>query len=371
MLEPVRQYAFEKLEDSEIAEEAWCRHAAFFLDLAERADPELRGPSQVEWLDRLESEQYNLRSAVSWALSNGEAELAARLASALARFFWIRGPHAEVLRWMEAALAEDEAGGVMPAGARARARYVAGVMDFRLGGHEILQSVSEEAAAIEDEGDVRGAADALMMSGLAFMRADDEERSLTLLEEGRRQFETIGDEHGLAMTTVHLGAIWLNRGDLARADECFRRGLAFARASGDAMSVFTAHYHLALAAQGKAQYGQACRHYAEFMKISERTKDKSNVGYGLLGLAECWVARGKPEHAARLLGAAEALFESLGMQFHFYNMSTSFHERHLDLIREMLDPGAFEKVWAEGRELTLEQAVEYALEGNRRSARDT
>ena len=361
MLEPVRQYALKKLEDSEIAEQARCRHAAFFLDLAERAEPELRGPRQVEWLDRLETEQYNMRSAVSWSLSNREAELAARLAFALARFFWIRGPHVEVFRWMEAALAEDEAGGVMPAGARARARYVAGVMDFRLGGHEILQSVSEEAAAIEDEGDVRGAADALMMSGLAFMRAGDEERALTLLEEGRRRFEAIGDEHGLAMTTVHLGATWLNRGDLARADECFRRGLAFARASGDAMSMFTAHYHLALAAQGKAQYGQACRHYAAFMKISETTRDKPNVGYALLGLAECWSAREKPEHAARLLGAAEALFESMGMQFHFYNMSASFHERHLDLIREMLDPEAFEKAWAEGRAMTLDEALAEAL----------
>jgi predicted ATPase/DNA-binding XRE family transcriptional regulator len=73
MLEPVRQYALEKLEESREAEETQRRHAAFFVGLAERAEPELRGPRQVEWLEGLEQEYANLRAAMSWALSTGDS----------------------------------------------------------------------------------------------------------------------------------------------------------------------------------------------------------------------------------------------------------------------------------------------------------
>ena len=364
MLEPIRQYALGRLQESREAEEARRRHAGYYLELAGQAEPELRGARAPEWIERLEAEQNNLRSAISWALSNGEAELATRLTFALVRFFWSHGPYGEVLRWMEEALAADAAaGGAMSAGARARARYVAATMDFRLGGYEDLRSAVGEAAAIEDEGDVTGAADALMMSGLACMRAGEQERAATLLEESRRLFESIGDKPGLALTTIHLGAVPLHRGDLARAEECFQRGLALARKSGDPMSLYTAHYHLALVAQGKGRYAQACRHYAEFVEVSQQhAKDRQNVGYALLGLTECWAARGEPERAARLLGAAEALFESVGMTFHYYNMSASFHKGHLDLIREKLDPETFEAARAEGLAMIFEKAVAYALE---------
>jgi predicted ATPase/DNA-binding XRE family transcriptional regulator len=362
MLEPIRQFALENLRESGEEEEARRQHAGYYLDLAERAAPELRRARAPEWLDRLGSEHDNLRSAVTWALAGGEIELAARLAFQLARFFWSHGPHGEVLRWMKEALAADSAkAGAMSAGARARARYVAAVMDYRLGGYESLQSVSKEAAAIKNEGDLMGAADALMVSGLASMRAGEPERATALLEESRSLFASIGNEHGLAMTTVHLGAIPLSRGDLERAGRLFQRGLELAQGSGDPMSLYTAHYHLALAAQAEGLYAEACLHYALFIETSQRARDRQNLGYALLGLTECWAAREDPERAARLLGAAEALFESLGMPFHYYNMSASFHERHLDVIREKLDPETFQAARADGRAMTLEEAVAEAL----------
>ena len=92
MLEPVRQYALEKQEESTEAEEIRRRHAAFFLALAERAEPELHGPDQVEWLERLEKENDNLRAAIDWALSGGDAEISARISWAIYQFWWQRGP---------------------------------------------------------------------------------------------------------------------------------------------------------------------------------------------------------------------------------------------------------------------------------------
>jgi predicted ATPase len=97
MLVPVRQYAQELLEESGEAEETRRRHAEFFLALAEEAEPEIRGPDQVEWLKRLEIENGNLRAAMGWVLSpqGGDAETAARLGWALHSFWWYPDPHIE------------------------------------------------------------------------------------------------------------------------------------------------------------------------------------------------------------------------------------------------------------------------------------
>ncbi len=182
-----------------------------------------------------------------------------------------------------------ERGDAMTTGTRARALYVAELMRFRLGGHEGLLSASEDiVAALRSEGDLAGAADVLMMAGLAAVRAGDAARAAELLEQSHRLFESIGDEQGRAMTLVHLGVIPLNRCEYARAEEYFERGLALARRSGDPFSMFPALYHLALATQGRGQYDRACRYYGEFMTISEGIEDRPNVAYALVGLAECW-----------------------------------------------------------------------------------
>jgi predicted ATPase len=128
MLEPVRQYALEKLEQSRAAEETRRRHARFFLDLAELADPELRGPRQVEWLERLEQENDNLRAAVSWVLSAGDYDTAARLGWGLHSFWWTRGYQREGRRWMEATLEHE-----LPPASRPRALLAAASMAYAQG----------------------------------------------------------------------------------------------------------------------------------------------------------------------------------------------------------------------------------------------
>jgi predicted ATPase len=90
MLEPVRQYALEKLEYSGEVEDVKRAHAEYFLALAEEAEPELIGPWEAEWLERLDVELDNIRAALSWARAHEDAELGLRLAGALASF-WLWG----------------------------------------------------------------------------------------------------------------------------------------------------------------------------------------------------------------------------------------------------------------------------------------
>src|SRR3712207_3450637 len=104
MLEPVRQYAREKLEESAGAPEVLRRHAEYYLALAERADPELLGARQGEWFGRLRTEIGNLRAALSWSLEPRErAGLGLRLAAALWRFWDVEG-FQEGKRWLQVAL---------------------------------------------------------------------------------------------------------------------------------------------------------------------------------------------------------------------------------------------------------------------------
>jgi predicted ATPase len=107
MLEPVRQYAWEKLRESDEAEAIQGRHAVFFLAVAEEAEPELIRSNQREWLRRLETEHDNLRAALSWSLQRGEAELTLRLEGVLWRFWLRRGHWSEGRRWLEEGLAQD------------------------------------------------------------------------------------------------------------------------------------------------------------------------------------------------------------------------------------------------------------------------
>ena len=117
MLEPIRQYAREKLEEGGEAEEVRRQHASFFLSLTEEPELRLRGAEDVEWLERLEAEHDNLRAALSWVLERGEAELGLRLAGALWPFWEAHGHYSEGRRWLEEAL---EKGGQASAAARAK-----------------------------------------------------------------------------------------------------------------------------------------------------------------------------------------------------------------------------------------------------------
>lgn len=358
MLEPIRQYAMERLHESAEEEEALRRHAEHYLAFAEQVGPKLTGQRMVAWLDRLEAERDNLQAVISWGLTNGLEELSVRLAYALRRFFWSRGQHGQVRRWMEETLDDD----TISPDTRARASYLLQLMRYRLGDEDLAWEPEDAVALLRTGGDVVGAADALILSGAAALRTGNEEQAVRLLQESHDLYESVGDEQGCAQALVFLGGTPLGRGEVGRAEEYFERGLQLARRSGNPLSMYVALYHTALAAQSKGEYRRAGRYHAEALIVGKQTKDRPHVALAIVGLAECAATQGNPERAARLFGAADAVFRSVGMSFHPLHASTSFHERHLDLTREKLDPKTFEAARAQGLAMTFEKAVAYALE---------
>src|SRR3712207_2355265 len=136
MLEPVRQYALERLVEGGEAEETRRRHAAFFLALAEEARPKLRAEPQVEWLERLEQENANLRGALSWAHAADDISSTARLGWALHVFWWTRNHQPEGRRWIELVLQRREE---LPLLSRIQTTIVAMVMAFGQGDIEAAE----------------------------------------------------------------------------------------------------------------------------------------------------------------------------------------------------------------------------------------
>jgi predicted ATPase/DNA-binding CsgD family transcriptional regulator len=243
LLETIREFAWEALQASGEAETLRRQHAAWFLALAEAAEPRLRGPEQLEWLDRLAAEQENLRAALRWAVERGRAGDAAaarvglRLAAAAWWFWWLRGDLDEGHRWLVDVLALPAA--AAPTRERARALLgAARLASARRDPAARRAALGESLALFRALRDRAGAARALkVISGFAFDE-DDPAAALALAEQGLALARESGDRWCLANALTQAGQLraW-GRGDLAGGRALCEEGLALARRLGDAASI--------------------------------------------------------------------------------------------------------------------------------------
>ena len=297
MLQTVRQYALEKLNESGEEEEVRGRHAGFFLALAEEADPELRGPRQVAWMKRLGAENDNLRTTLRWLLSKAEWEMVARLGWALWWFWWLPGRFTEGRRWMEEALEK----GAMPVSARAKVLFTAGVMAAGQDDHRTAQPRIEESLRLFEElEDKRGAAFALGGASLVAIGQGRIEEGLAFLEKSGNLFMEVGDKWGAAAVHSFSATVWLALGDHGRAERVAERGLELSREVGDAGVVGTPLYILASLAHAAGDNVRARGMFGEAVEIGAQVWDWSNVAYCMEGLASVAASEGGMERAARL-----------------------------------------------------------------------
>jgi non-specific serine/threonine protein kinase len=361
LLEPVRQYARERLEDSGESESVRHHHAAFFLALAEEAEPQLKGSGQVEWLECLEEDSDNLRAAMACLLEEDDVEDAVRLAWALWIFWLIHGHQEEGRRWIEAALAK---GKMLTTHAQAKALAVQFSTYYGLGNPERMEQIAEEAAALfRVVGDKLGLAYALSCLATVKMQQGDAERAIALFEEAIPLGREMGDKWGPSGALGHLGSIYLGLGDYKQAARYFEEGLELSREIGNRLAYSTALYGLAMAARSQDDHERAAELYAKGLRSSAEAGDKANIAYCLEGLAQVATAQGKTEHAVRLFGAAEAALEAGGGAVYAFVQDRSVHEQAVSAVRSRLDGVIFSSAWAEGTAMNIRQAVEYALSG--------
>ena len=359
MLEPVRQYARERLEQSGELEAISRAHVTIFLALAEAAMPEIEGHDQVAWLDRLELENDNLRAAIGWSLESGDLHTVARFGYALRMYWVMRVRHSEGRLWLEQAVARD---GDLPAIPRGKARYALAICIYGSRDVAHLLAVSEESLALfQQAGDVHYQALAAAMVAFAATQLDDLERAEAIFHAGLEVLRAAGDTWAAAHLLNHLTAIALKRRQYAEATRWAEEALACALQTGDGLGRYVALYLLAQTAEAKGDTGEAARFFAEALRGAAEVMDRANASYGIRGLGRLAADRGDLHHAAVLLAAASALLESVGAPIYAYAVDQPLHERAVESVGARLGEPAWTSAWERGRAMTLQEAVAEAL----------
>ena len=359
MLETIREFAAEALEASGEADDLRRRHADFFVALAHEAEPHLR-LDEIEWLDRLEAEQDNLRAVLDRLETAGDTQDVLDLAGALQRFWYLKAHPAEGRRRYERALAADS----RPTAARAKALRGASVMALNLGGSGLAQAKAwaEEALALDRQlGDAWGAAYSTMMIGNAL--GDEQERNLAaavpMLEAAMGAFEKLGDPLYTLMCMFNLGWMVDELGDRARGKALHEDSLRRARAIGNARMEAGALTQLAFYARDEGRLEESQRLYRQAIKIEHARGQLQDVGMDLSRLASVVVRGGRAREAAQLLGASAPIAESIGSQTPWW--AARRDEETIALLREHLSQAELDAAVEEGRRLTVDEAVALAL----------
>lgn len=399
LLQPVRQFAVERLEASGEGRRLRDRHAAWFADLAEDLAPELRGPDRGASLERLEAEHDNLRAAWDHAAGTRDEGTLARLAQSLF-WLWNFGGHFAEGRWRsENALEPVASGGparpnlLWTAGALAwmqgdyevaRARLEACVGDCREAGHEDLLPVAlrELAGTRLALGELvaaselyRESVELLTASTHAWDRAlalgvwadvrqalGESEAALELREEARGIFARLGDPWGLSITHLGLGLDAAHRGDLEIARGHATEALALQRTGGDA---WNAAQILTLLGEIEARTGhpdRAARRFLESIDAFRGVGDRASLVHVLLCLAGVEATRRRTFRAVRLAGAGHALAERLDAPYLYALATPEERQTVAEGLRKAAGEEAFLAEWTAGWAMSLDEAVAFALD---------
>jgi non-specific serine/threonine protein kinase len=398
MLVTIHEYAAERLEESGEAKTLRRRHAAYFLELAEEAEPALTGPDQVMWLNRLETEHNNLRAVLRWAIESQAAETGLRLAGALRQFWSVRGYYSEGRDWLARLLAL--AGPSERTTVRAKALLGAGALAYHQGDYASVRTFWEESLAIQRElqdrqgvanllnnlgvvtqvqgdyaaacalfeeslaifrelGDRRSIANSLNSLGIVARNQGDLTAARALFEENLAIFRELGDKRSIANSLNSLGIVARNQGDLTAARALFEESLAIRQELGDKQGVANLLNNLGLVAENQGDYMLARSLLRESLMTLRELGDRLNIAKLLESLASLATVQAQPQDALRLAGAAAALRESIGAPLSPADRIEL--ERHLETARRASGEEASAQALADGRAMTLEQAIEYAL----------
>jgi hypothetical protein len=328
LLETVRQYSRDRLLESGKGEAVRGRHLDYFLRLAEKAEPKLRGPEQAEWLERLDRELDNLRAALEWCeVVDGGTEAALRLVAATGGFWQLRYHRREGLQWLEQALerSTDEA-----TAARAKALRTAALLRGQSGGpQEQCESYLGESLAIYRKlGDKRGLAQLLpgeeglalarelgdkailaqRLQAISLERRDrlDWERMEAAAEEALALSLDLGDTILIAAGYRQLGRAAMHRGDYARAKACFTEDLTRTRLLGDLDGMAIALGNLADIALQESNYPGARALSLERLALARKMGHEWHTIHSLERLVLVALGQQQAERAARIFGTLQA-----------------------------------------------------------------
>jgi predicted ATPase/class 3 adenylate cyclase len=398
MLETIREYALDRLEDCGETSPMRRAHASYFLQIAEGCAPLIQTPRQREILERLEIEHDNMRAALLWSLSDaGDKEIGLRIATALTRFWQIRGHLSEGRRWLKALLP----GALEHTNVRASALRAAGFLTFLLGDRTGSQPLLEESAAIARElgdklalayayyilgvtmgfgGDPEGRTvsaeavklfrelgdegkpglvDGLMASGMLSFILGDYSTARSTFQEFRALSREIGDPFGMAQSANFLGDIARVEGDYPLAGRFYAESLPLFRIQGGKGETPAVLHNVGYVALAENSYREAEAAFRESLILQQDIGNKLGISECLAGFAALVSAQGDPKRAARLFAASEAVRSAIGA--YMWPAEQIEWDRHVERAMAQLDEGEWSKAWQEGLAMSMEAAIADAL----------
>jgi non-specific serine/threonine protein kinase len=399
LLETLRYYARERLQDLGEVPSTCDRHADFFLQLAEAAEPHLWGPSLMNWLARGQREHDNLRAALAWCLEHDRAEQGLRLAGALARFWLSRGHLSEGREWLRRLLLLPEDG----THALARATAVSGaalLADYQGDGPATRALAVEAVTRARTLGDKRLLGMALAPMGSSLFAHGDFPAACAAYEEGIAVSRAACDPALEALNTLMLGRSLHAQGQVAAARECYEAALRLTREAGFARLHPRVLLYLGLLSHEQGELEAARGYLRESLARGRAVEDKVESARVLISLARLAVddhdlasawqhltdavalgrelgrrdflarcasasarllaAQGRPQEALQLVGAASQWYQARSLPIHpDIKLDLSWG---LAVARELLDEPEIESALEVGRAVSLDQAIAAGLD---------
>jgi predicted ATPase/DNA-binding SARP family transcriptional activator len=419
MLEPLKQYAAAKLAETPAGDKGGQDrqfddpasplsqvrqlHARYYSSLAERGEQALKGPEQLVWLERMETEYDNLRTALRWTLAGPGEDAASglKLAGTLGLFWQMCSHHwSEGYRWLQAALENSDGSS---ASLRAKALLAAGTLLFHQWRFEQAAPFFHESLTLyrelEDNG---GIADALSWLGRHAFRQKDYLEAATILEQSLVLYREESDQYGISMVLRNLGDCARLLEDYERANKLYEEGLALSRKIGNKRGASGVLNSLGELARLQGNLEQAKAFYEEDLSLTRESRNEipqavalHNLGHATLRLGDLWQAQaqfkeslglfqkleytrgitlclaglagvassaGQAERAAMLLGMVQSALEASNVPLPLGPADQAAYDHHLAATEAQLDPQAFAAAWEAGQRMTLSQAVDCALE---------
>lgn len=403
--EIARQYGHQKLEAQRSLVHWQNLHLDYFVHLAEEAEPKLRASEQLEWLNRLDLEQENMRAALHLALQqNGAsnhryADRAARLAGALWVYWFIRGHFSEGRQLAEQVLALLDRT-TKPSSALAKVLYTAASFALFQGDFSRGKALTERSLAVSrerydafgevisyhhcamianSEGDLskggryyqRGLKISkrvkdpwligVMLNGLGNVAFSSHHYDSAFkylqakLEIGRHT----GDKFQTLYSLISLVEMALEQGDIKQAAMLAEEELAVSKALGERRGLSSAMEHLGRIALQQGDYERAGGYLKHALQVVWGTRDRATVLEHMVHVVDYEMKMCRFEVAARLLAACEVALQSFPAGYRL--TPQKLYERMIHDVREQLDSGVFTAAWTLGRLMSLEQAVSFAL----------
>ncbi|MGC1379849.1 MAG: tetratricopeptide repeat protein [Candidatus Baltobacteraceae bacterium] len=397
MLEMLREYAQERLEECGEAAETQRRHAEYVLAFAQGAERELSGGSQGRWLARFELEHGNIRSALQWAASGEETAVGFRLVSAVWRFWWMHGHLTEGLSWVRRFLEMQAASPVeLPDTLYGKVLRAHVVLLSALGNFDEALASCEKAIALQRRiGDEPGLGASLTSLGIIEQFRGEYDRSEAAHAESLAIRRRLGDEAGIATSLSNLASTAFSKNDLAQAaalggesaeiyrrlghesglahalmkiglataaggnyegaEELFNECLRMQRAAGNTGSIYYSLVNLGAVAHKRGMYEIALTRYHEALDLLDAMPNKSALAKALEDIAATSARLGDPSRGARLFGAADSLRRAIGLAL--FPSERADYDSEIASVRAMLGSDAFDIQWRIGATITLERAL--------------